>query len=75
MQVRALLLTLMVGCSLAGLAEAKPQTQLPANYKKAVAASQKKAANPRKVNPNKRVGPRVKLVNKGKVVKYKPVKH
>ena len=61
MRLRTILAVLALSCSLVSLAEAKKPTQpTPAAYKKALAKARKNANKKQK---------KVKLVNKGKVVK------
>ena len=67
MRLRTILAVLALSCSLGSLAEAKSKIKqpTPANYKKALAQARKNANKKQK---------KVKLVNKGKVVKRKPIK-
>ena len=60
MRLRTMFAVLALSCMLAPLAGAAPKKPSPANYKKAMAAARK--------NANKRQK-KVKLVNKGKVVR------
>jgi hypothetical protein len=67
MQVRAILIGAALSFALVTAAEAKAKPKVPAHYKKAVAASEKRAQKVARAQKAK--NPKVGLVNNGKKVR------